>query len=184
MKNQEKSNPTDISSWAKNHFLIAKDTRSDHPKLRIGVFGFYLPTFDKDKAVVEIDKVFGEVENHRQLLSGKVTLVLCPFDSGVFSLAYAKASALKWDIKAVCCLDEHAREEARLPIPNMLLIEGARGSEDSCFVEEIDVLIRIGGGHQADNIESLALKKKPPYSRLMCLAQPLDTRTCSTRSQG
>jgi len=125
--------------------------------LSIGVVGFSDDKkFDKNiaKALVAIALDVAE-ENHKdkeyELVSGLT-------DMGVPAIAYRMAKERGWKMVGIAC--SKAKENPCYDV-DVEIIEGDKwGDESATFLDNIDVLIRVGGGKQSIEETKQAKKRK------------------------
>lgn len=112
--------------------------------LNIGVVGYSDSDFNTSKAVVQLEKAFDEVvEDHSgtpRIVSGLTAL-------DIPKLAYQEADSRGWGTVGIAC--EKAFDFDLYPVDEQVIVGDEWGDESPRFLEEIDVLIRVGGGDQA-----------------------------------
>lgn len=114
--------------------------------LKIGVVGYSGKAFDKDAArellELGIEMVLAD---HRD--ASTVEIVSGLTNVGVPALAYAIAQEKGYQTAGIAC--EKARKYDCFPVDREVIIGSKWGDESSTFLNEIDVIIRVGGGKQS-----------------------------------
>ena len=126
--------------------------------LNIGVVGYSGAKFDEiiAKALMEIalDTVEANHKDKDYMLVSGLT------DMGIPAIAYRSADKRGWETMGIAC--EKAEEYDCYKV-NQKIIEGKEwGDESATFLDNIDVLVRIGGGEQSLDETAKAKKKKLP----------------------
>ena len=113
--------------------------------ISVGVIGYSDPKFDKNIAKALMAIALDVVEaNHEddayELVSGLT-------DMGIPAIAYEMAKKRGWKTVGIACSKAHDNPCFDVDIE---IIEGKEwGDESAVFLDNIDVLIRIGGGKQS-----------------------------------
>lgn len=126
-------------------------------ELNIGVVGYSSSNFNESKAVVQIEKAFNEVVSEH---SGEPRIISGLTALGIPKLAYQEADARGWKTVGLAC--EKAFDSELYPVDKQIIIGEEWGDESSRFIDETDVLIRVGGGNQAHEECEKAKKRGIP----------------------
>lgn len=113
--------------------------------LSIGVTGYSTQDFDNSKADQLIRDAFRRLLDHHepntvQVISGYTA-------HGIPLLAYQIADEFDWATKGIACKKAHKFDT--YDVDETEIIGTQWGDESETFLNQIDVLIRIGGGKQA-----------------------------------
>lgn len=118
---------------------------SPAPELRIGVVGYSATPFDAKAAHSALVTLLNRVLTQHP--HAHVTLVSGLTDLGIPALAYREAARRGWRTEGFACAK--ATEFERYPVDEEHLIGADWGDESHAFLASVDVLVRIGGGPQA-----------------------------------
>ena len=115
--------------------------------LKIGVVGYCPPTqFDEHKAnELLLDALQAVQADHPDARDFWIVSGLC--DVGVPALAYRAASVRGWKTSGIACAK--AVEYECFDVDDRKIVGENWGDESETFLEEIDVIVRIGGGQQS-----------------------------------
>lgn len=118
--------------------------------LKIGVVGYSGQRFDVNEARQLLRLAYDAVVADYPDITD-VWVVSGLADLGIHSIAYREAVARGWKTKAIDC--QRARKYVPFPVTELVMKEGwvNRGDETFAFLQEIDVIVRIGGGLQAQD---------------------------------
>jgi nitrogenase molybdenum-iron protein alpha/beta subunit len=125
--------------------------------MKIGVVGYSSAKFNEDvaKALIAISFDTVEVEHGDDhiIVSGLT-------DLGIPALAYREAKKRGWKTKGIAC--KKAEEYDLYPVEETEIVGDDWGDESETFLNDIEVLIRIGGGEQSMDETQKAKDKKIP----------------------
>lgn len=126
---------------------------------KIGVIGHCASPFDKIKAQKLLQQELDKYSEHDQvkLVSG-MTNVGIPF------LAYEEAKKRNW--KTVGVASNKAYGLSVYPCDEKIFVGEKWGDENEYLLDQIDLLIRIGGGHQSAKQTELAKQKNIPIKEI------------------
>jgi len=132
---------------------------ADAKKFRVGVVGYSGKPFNKDiaKALLLIAfKVLGAEDKDK----GEVVVVSGLTNLGIPALAYQIAKERGWQTWGIAC--KKAAEYEKFPCDQEALIGEDWGEESVHFLNNIDVLVRVGGGEQSMKEAKMAKEKHLP----------------------
>lgn len=126
--------------------------------LRIGVIGYSAQEFDEKKAKEEIIKAFDKIEKKYSMedycvVSGYTNL-------GIPQIAYQEATKRKWKTVGVAC--KKSSNYDTFPCDEEIIVGEDWGDESERFLQEIDCIVKIGGGEQSKKEVRKAKKKNIP----------------------
>ena len=113
--------------------------------ISVGVVGYSGAKFDENIAKALVALALKQIElqhpsNEYELVSGLT-------DMGIPSLAYREAAKLGWKTVGIAC--KKANDMACYPVDTEIIEGEDWGDESKTFLDNIDVLVRIGGGKQS-----------------------------------
>lgn len=115
-------------------------------EIRIGVVGYCPPTkFDEVKARLMIFNAFNQVNNLYPCASKSVVSGLT--NVGVLKIAYEEAKKREWKTAGIAC--KKAENYELFPVDEKIIIGENWGDESQTFLDNIDIIIRIGTGKQS-----------------------------------
>lgn len=117
---------------------------SKNKKVRVGVVGYSDDKFDKEKAKELVKKAFDKIEDE---YGNNITIVSGYTALGISLLAYKEAVRRKWKTKGIAC--KKADEFEKFPVDSYEIVGDEWGDESETFLNDIDVLVKIGGGDQS-----------------------------------
>lgn len=118
--------------------------------LNIGVIGYSKQDFNTEKAKKHIKKALDKIENKYN--SENYCIVSGYTDIRIPALAYREANKRNYKTVGIAC--SKAKQYETYPVDRKEIIGSDWGDESEKFLEEIDCLIRIGGGKQTkDELE-------------------------------
>lgn len=125
---------------------------------KIGIVGYSATKFDEWKAKNILYKVFDDIISKY----GKDAIIVSGGTMyGIPKMAYFMASNL--GLKTIGIICEKGLEDNLFPGLDDIIVEGKDwGDESKKFIENIDVLYRIGGGPQSIKEVEMAKKKGIP----------------------
>jgi len=116
--------------------------------LNIGVVGYAGDKFDVTEARRLLDLALTRVvDEHRGVAEFRIISGLG--DIGIHPIAYQAARTRGWSTRAIDC--QKALKYTLCAVDSIRLIGVNRGDESTAFLQECDVIVRIGGGDQAIN---------------------------------
>jgi len=125
--------------------------------MRIGITGYSVQEFDEKQARTIITNIFDELErkygNNIIVVSGLTAL-------GIPLIAYKEAQRRGWKTVGIAC--KKAYEFEIFPVDEEIIVGEDWGDESSTFIDNIDMLIRVGGGKQAHKEVEMAKKRGIP----------------------
>ncbi|MBT3397686.1 hypothetical protein HOA55_03135 [archaeon] len=113
-------------------------------ELRIGVVGSE-ENFDEAEAQEMILEAFDKLD--LQCPTKTKIIVSGLTDRGIKAIAYREATKRNWGTMGIAC--SRAREYDCFPVDEKIIEGNEWGDESSTFLDNIEVLIRIGGGNQS-----------------------------------
>lgn len=134
-----------ITEWAVKASASYEARCSEIPKsnvyTRVGVVGFSGQQFDRHKANECLMDAMSKIKGPAVIISGLT-------DIGVPALAYRVAKQFKFKTAGIAC--EKAKEYPNYPVDVSPIIVGKEwGDESHTFLNNLDMLIRVGGGQQS-----------------------------------
>lgn len=124
--------------------------------IKIGVVGYSMQEFDKQKAIGYIKKAFDLIE--KQYPDGTKTVISGLTDLGIPALAYREAKRRSWRVEGIAC--SKALDYIWFPVSNITMVGRNWGDESETFLKSINILIRVGGGEQSMREVEMAKKMK------------------------
>ena len=120
--------------------------------LSVGLVGYSQQAFDEKEAKKVIKAAFDYIEKkykdpHKCLVSGLT-------DLGIPRLGYEEAKKRGWLTSGVACRKAHQYKV--FPVDEEVIVGSNWGDESETFIELIDVLVKIGGGKQAESEARMA----------------------------
>lgn len=114
-------------------------------EIRIGVAGFSSKKFDEAKATEHLKKAFDEIKAESD---DEVTFSVVSgwTNVGVPALAYKEAKSRQWKTVGIACVK--AKEYEMFECDEGKLVGEEWGDESETFLNDITVLVRVGGGKQ------------------------------------
>lgn len=131
----------------------------DKQPLKIGVVGFSSGKFNEITALTCLKRAFTTICNSYKdyadfiVVSGYTAM-------GIPLLAYEEATARGWKTKGIAC--EKAKEYEVYPCDEVVIFGQDWGDESSIFLNDIDILVRVGGGEQSMEETAQAYEKQIP----------------------
>ena len=122
--------------------------------MRVGIVGYSASNFDHKKANDLIENVFSFIE--KEFSKDNLTLVGGYTDLGINSIAYRIAAEKGWATVGIAC--EKAHEYELYPVDRAFIAGEDWGDESFLFLDNIDILVRVGGGKQS--LEETEMAKK------------------------
>jgi hypothetical protein len=131
---------------------------NDKTLFRIGVVGYCPPSiFDEHKALVYIKRAYDKIERKHPHIPKTVVSGLT--NVGVLKLAYEEAKRRGWKTAGVACRKVLDYKNDWFPVDEKPIIVGSSwGDESETFINNTDVIVRVGGGPQS--LEECRLAKK------------------------
>jgi len=130
--------------------------------LNIGVIGYSSKDFDEKSAKALLSLAIDiAIESHLKK-KDEVMIVSGLSDVGIPSLAYDIAKKNKWKTMGVAC--KLVMDYDLFPVDEKKIVGEEWGDESQTLIDNIDVLIRVGGGWQsAKEVEMARIEKIPVY---------------------
>lgn len=131
----------------------------DKQPLKIGVVGFSGGKFNEVIALVHLKRAFDAIYNSHSdyaefiVVSGYTAM-------GIPLLAYEEARSRGWKTKGIAC--SKAKENEVFPCDEVIIFGEEWGDESSIFLNDIDILVRVGGGKQSMEETAQAYEKQIP----------------------
>lgn len=162
----------------KNTFKMEEKLfESENKACRVGVVGYSDDKFDKKEAKELIEKAFDKVKDE---YGDNITVVSGYAAMGIPLLAYKEAVKREWKTKGIAC--KKADEYEKFPVDSFEIVGDDWGDESETFLNDIDVLIKIGGGEQSKDEAKKAkdmdlkvfeykLEEKKPVKESRCLLE-------------
>lgn len=128
-------------------------------ELRIGVVGYCPPTkFNSELAREYIRNSYNLLEMDFPNIPKKVVSGLT--NVGIIAIAYSEAINRNWRTMGVAC--SKANDYPCFPVDEKIIIGGNWGDESKTFLDNIDILVRVGGGKQAhmETRNAIEMQKK------------------------
>ena len=127
--------------------------------LKIGVVGYSGQKFNEIHARVYLKKAFNSIfknygDQHYMIVVSGLTAM------GIPLLAYQEAVDRNWSTKGIACAK--AEEYECWPCDEVVIFGEEWGDESSLFLNDIDILVRIGGGNQSHEETAQAYEKGIP----------------------
>lgn len=122
-------------------------------RFRVGVVGYSDKKFDKKKALELIQEGFDDVIGSKK----DVEIVSGLTDLGIPAIAYKEAVKRGYRTTGIACCK--AEEFKCFPCDKIVTIGEDWGDESKTFLDNIDVLIRVGGGKQTKKEVSMAKER-------------------------
>lgn len=118
--------------------------------LNVGFVGYCSPTeFDENRAVELINRAFDQVKKDYPTVK-KFNLVSGVVNGGTIRLAYKIAEERGWELWGVACKKaENLLWYPRLKRNNIQIIGSEWGEESIYFTDNVDIIVRVGGGPQS-----------------------------------
>lgn len=119
-------------------------------KINIGVIGYSSQKFDEDVAKTHIKDAFDEIEKKykKEIKDDVVFSVISGWSNvGIPKLAYEEAESRKWNTVGIAC--KKVDDYEKYPVKEGKKIGGDWGDESETFLNELTVLVKIGGGKQS-----------------------------------
>lgn len=113
--------------------------------IKIGVVGYSMQEFDKEKAIEYLKQAFDLIE--KQYPDGMKTVVSGLTDLGIPALAYREAKRRNWKVEGIAC--SKAMDYVWFPVSDVVIKGNNWGDESETFLNSINILVRIGGGQQS-----------------------------------
>lgn len=114
--------------------------------MRVGLVGYSKQKFNEHEALACIKQAFDYLEenanhgNQNVLVSGLT-------DLGIPGIGYREADSRGWKLVGVAC--EKAKNYCCYPVDKEVFVGHNWGDESERFLDEIDILVRVGGGKQS-----------------------------------
>lgn len=130
-------------------------TQSSKKDLFFGVIGYSTQKFDRVEAKEMIVSAFDKLE--KQYKNHNMYCVSGWSDLGIPGLAYEEASRRGW--KTVGIAPEKVKDYKLYPVNIQICVGSEWGDESNVFLDNINVLIKIGGGKQLNKEKNKAKQK-------------------------
>ena len=121
-----------------------KNYLTEHKLIKIGFIGYSPQKFDKEKATKILIKIFKELEDKyltAEIVSGLTNM-------GIPGMVYKIAKREDYKTTGIAC--SRANSYVCFPVDKKIIVGNNWGDESDTFLEYIDILYKIGGGHQSD----------------------------------
>ncbi len=132
--------------------------------VNIGVIGYSAKSFNKNKARIIIQETYDELEekyNTVCIVSGYTNI-------GIPKIAYEEACKRNWKTIGIACKKAHNYET--FPVDKSIIVGEEWGDESDEFLNNIDVIIKIGGGEQSmKEINKAKQKNIPIYKNIKAI---------------
>lgn len=119
--------------------------------LRIGIVGYSDKKFNKLEAklllIESILEILTDINCNACNVNVDVQIVSGLTNIGIPAIAYELAKKHKWKTVGVAC--KKAKDYEVFPVDEEIIVGDEWGDESKTFLENIDVLIRVGGGKQS-----------------------------------
>jgi len=123
------------------------------------VVGYSGQSFDEDQALDLVRTAFDTITDRYP--QHDVTVVSGLTNVGIPAIAYAEAARRGWRTAGVACA--RAAQYNCYPVDEEPVLIGKEwGEESRAFIENINVLIRVGGGKQAHTETAMAKEQGKP----------------------
>lgn len=127
--------------------------------LKIGVVGYSGQKFNEITAKVYLKKAFNSIfenygDQHYMIVVSGLTAL------GIPLLAYKEATERGWATKGIAC--EKVKEYELYPVDETVIFGKEWGDESPIFLNDIDILVRVGGGNQSMEETAAAHEKCIP----------------------
>lgn len=115
-------------------------------KIRVGIVGYCPPTkFNKVEARRMIVDAYNQIaqqypETAKSVVSGLTNV-------GILKIAYEEAVKRGWRTVGIAC--KRAEEHELFPVDEKLIVGDNWGDESEAFLDNIDLMVRIGIGKQS-----------------------------------
>ena len=114
-------------------------------KLRVGVIGYSSQGFDVNEARRIIRNIFNTFEKKE----GKnVNIVSGLTNLGIPKIAYEESVKRGWTTTGIAC--KKAKEFNLFDVDNVMIKGKEWGDESKLLLDNIDILIKVGGGKQSE----------------------------------
>jgi len=124
-------------------------------ELRVGVVGYSTQKFDEDRARRLVNQAYDQIAAEHQ--TDQITVVSGLSNFGLPKIAYEEAVKRNWKTAGVTLQYRLDRGDPLFPVDEQIVINGQRGDESPAFLDNIHMLVRVGGGDQSTN-ETEAVK--------------------------
>jgi hypothetical protein len=134
--------------------------------MKIGIVGYSSSNFNLSKAqyLIELGIDYMAYYIKGRTLRNNISVVSSLTNLGIPKLAYEYATAKGYQTVGIAC--EKAKDYDCYPV-DKAIIEGKNwGDESSLFINEIDCLVRVGGGEQSLN-EALLFRSLKPEAEIL-----------------
>jgi len=127
-------------------------------ELKIGVVGYSSSPFDEEKAREYLQHAFDALQRE---YPGRIYIVVSGLTNlGVPKIAYDEATKRNWKTVGISCSKAYTME--CFNVDKRLIVGDDWGDESESFIEQIDVLVRIGGGPQSFNEVTMMRRMNKP----------------------
>lgn len=114
--------------------------------LRIGVVGYSGQTFDTDAAAsLLLSGISSAIADHAH--TTEVEIVSGLTNVGIPALAYELAKKNNWRTVGIAC--HLAKDYECFPVDREVIVGDNWGDESNTFLDNVDVIVRVGGGKQS-----------------------------------
>lgn len=131
----------------------------DRQPFKVGVVGYSDSKFNEVSALTYIKAAFNKIAEE---FSQKHDIVIVSglTAQGIPLLAYQEAKRRGWKTKGVAC--SKAEEYELFPVEEKVIFGAEWGDESDIFLNDIDFLVRVGGGDQSHDETDRAYQKCIP----------------------
>lgn len=121
-------------------------------KIRIGIVGYCSKYFDKKDAKAKIEKIIKKIAKNKL----RISIVSGLTNIGIMAIAYKIADENNYETVGYAC--KKALEMELFNVDKKHIIGDRWGDESEDFINNIDVLIKAGGGEQSEKELEMAKK--------------------------
>lgn len=131
----------------------------DRNSVNVGVIGFSKGCFDVDQAKSLIYEAFEQIA--KEYTDKPINCVSGWTDLGIPALAYREARFRGWPTIGIAC--ERAKEYNTFDCDEGYICGQEWGDESNMFLQNINVILKFGGGKQSEKEFASAIKLGIPY---------------------
>lgn len=114
--------------------------------MRVGFVGYSKKEFDEIRAEIITFRIFNEIWGLREK-NEPVDIVCGATNTGIHGKVYKMARLCKYNVIGIMCNKGYDYE--LLPVDKLIVVGENWGDESETFLNNIDILYRIGGGEQS-----------------------------------
>lgn len=124
--------------------------------MKIGFIGYCDTPFDKKKAQKIIEEIFTDIQRY---VNEEIIIVSGASDCGVIGMIYHESEKYNYKTVGIMCKQGYDKNNQLYPCDIIYAVGNNWGDESEAFINNIDLLYKIGGGEQSMKEKHMAKLK-------------------------